>query len=151
MAPINDQLWIGTGNATIHIFSVTSVVSSPSDSILQIVQKIQQDRETFERSIRHHQIDDEGLVRPDPDILPSSPVHSSEKTLDGTTDKIIRHAYGRRKRNTFGRTFRTKRDLPQDMASTDDGSIYKLVHLTSSRVLPENQEGSRVTILKPIK
>ena len=149
MAPINDQLWIGTGNATIHIFSVTSVVSSPSDSILQIVQKTQQDRETFERSILHHQIGDEGLVRPDPDILPSSPVHSSEKTLDGTADKIIQH--GRRKRSTFGRGFRTKQDLPQDVASTDDRSIYKLVHLTSSRVLPENQEGSRVTILKPIK
>ena len=48
------------------------------------------DRETFERSIRDHQIGDEGLVRPDPDILPSSPVHSSEKTLDSTVDKIIR-------------------------------------------------------------
>ena len=149
MAPINDQLWIGTGNATIHVFSVTSVVSNPFDSILQIVQNTQEDRETFERSIQRHQIGDEGLVRPDPDILPSSPVHSSEKTLDGTADKIIRH--GRRKRNTFGRTFRTKPDLPQDVASTEDGSIYKLVHLTSSRVLPESQEGSRVTILKPIK
>ena len=150
MTPINDQLWIGTGNATIHIFSVASVVSSPSDSILQIVQKTQEDRETFERSIQHHQIGgNEGLVRPDPNTLPSSPVHSSEKTLDGTIDKIIQH--GRRKRNTFGKTFRTKRDLPQDVANTEDGSIYKLVHLTSSRVLPESQEGSRVTILKPIK
>lgn len=149
MTPINDQLWIGTGNATIHIFSVTSVVSSPSDSILQIVQKTQEDRETFERSIRHHQIGDEGLVRPGSNILPSLPVHSSEKTLDSTIDKIIRH--GRRKRTTFGKTFRTKRDLPQDTVSTEDGSIYKLVHLTSSQVLPESQEGSRVTILKPIK
>ena len=129
--PIDDLLWIGTGNASIHIFSINSIVTCPEDSIVQIARQSHViDSAQVEKSLQARPVSDEGLV-------------SMTTPTDDHTQPV---SY--RKKN-FGKTFR--RQIKREAMINESEPVYELYHLSSSRVLPDSQECSRVTILKPIK
>ena len=61
--PIDNLLWIGTANASIHIFSVNSIVTCPKDSIVQIArQSLVTDFSQVEKSLQESPVSDKGLV-----------------------------------------------------------------------------------------
>jgi hypothetical protein len=144
MTIINDQLWVGTGNANIHIFSANAKVLSPNDSIQQIAMSNRERTFSFEMSIQSRSMTNHCLVSINVDKTTAvPPLHSEDNNKPFA-----------KKRTTFGKTFRhqVKKDTTSKINSIDDvtAAVYDLCHVSTSRVLPDGQEGSRVTILKPI-
>ena len=105
-------------------------MSCPEDSIVKLARESKViDSTTSEMSLQSRPHSDEGLV---PTSISEEQSHS---------------LYSRRK--NFGKTFR--RRMRQEGGVEEIKNVYELTHLSSNRVLPDSQECSRVTILKPIK
>lgn len=140
MSIVNDLLWIGTGNASVHVFKVLSTGLSPSERLAKPIRKDL--TETFSLNPSMH--GDAGLLgrRKESFTLPTR--RQVKTTFPQATNE---------KRQTFREGLRIRQRKVSAIApkTDDDTNMYKMEYLWSSRIFPDVQECLRLTMMKEIK
>lgn len=150
VCPIQQQLWVGTGSASVHVFSVSSLVADPEGSIMQLAQHSEDDQLIKSLNIYVHKSDEEGLVGRETGIE-ASPTQNPDRSL--TEYHQRQHPYRFNRKSTFGRTFRkeVRREASRGESSREQ-EVYQLTHVTSSKVLlSEPSDSARVIGISPIR
>lgn len=134
LLPIENYLWLGAGNGTVHIFSIAANVPNPRQRIRQMVKQSSEAREPTDQPQAHQS---GGLL--------------SKATVDGTSSTVKERQfkptsrtdyYNKRRKTTFGQTLR--RDIRGE--STKVPRIFKLILEKSNRVVESPNEAVRVIL-----
>lgn len=146
MSVIDNILWVGTGNASIHVFKLSSAYSEPSERVQQIAQASKKDpTEELNYSLRVIQ-DDVGLLGKRKESF-TLPVRRSVKTTTHVETNVKKR---REDRRMFGEGFQ-KRSRQEYLQELKNEGVYEMEHLWSSKIYPGSQECLRVTVMKQIK
>ena len=138
VSAVNDMVWIGTGNGSIHLFRLISTCPKPSERVQQIARLLKKDDTSggMDHSLRVS-LDDEGLV------------NKRKESFTAPTRRYIKTANARQ--DQFGEVLRkrNRQEIHQDRFNKEN--VYKMEHLWSSKIYPDVQECLKITVLKPIK
>ena len=154
MTTFEDVLWIGTGNATFHLFKLSSSVAKPNEQIKQIVRSSKRVTDSMKDAWKQRRdSDDEGLIggrgrslTPPPDKFQ---VESDKQIKQEQSLPSDGGGYRWTRKRSFGRTFRMhKRKESHDQK---DEAVYKLEHMWSCEAPYEGKECLKVTTVKPIR
>lgn len=147
MSIVNDLLWIGTGNASVHIFKLSSTGLLPSERVAKALRKDL--AETFSLNPLMH--GDVGLLGKRKESF-TLPVRRQVKTTPFQSELINGD------KHTFGEGLRRRQRKLTNTAETSDAigkedkpNVYTLEYLWSSRIFPDVQECLRLTVMKEIK
>ena len=154
VCPLDKQLWVGTGTASVHIFSVSSRVADPEDSIMQLAQHSEEDPMSKSLCAYVHPSRQEGLVGGETTEREGSPAPSPTLNFDRSiTDNRPRQLpYRFHRRNAFGRTFHREIRREHSSEARKEQEVYQLNHITSSKVmLAEPSDSPRVIGICPIR
>ena len=150
VCPLDNQLWVGTGSASVHIFSVSSRVADPEDSIMQLAQYSKEDPVSKSLCAYVHPSDQEGLVGGEIERELPSPTQIPDRSF--TEHHRQQYPYRFHRKNAFGRTFHREIRREMSIEKRKEQEVYQLSHVTSSEVLlAEPSDSPRVIGICPIR
>ena len=162
MMIFKDIVWVGTGDASFHVFKLSSTIDMPEEQARHIAKLKQR---SIERETSQHCVlpkgdlkNDEGLVNERQRQM-SSVMRASKGELQQTSKRqqekqgeIDNEADGssRLRRREFGKTFyrRIRKDATNLDLKRDE--MYQLGHLWSGHLNHDEKDCPKVTTIKPI-